>query len=240
MTRSMRFSIVTLPCLAGVFWLGAIGCSSSNEPSNTTMTTAGGSGGATGGSGGATGGSGGATGGSGGATTTTGTGGAGGTTGGAGGTTGGTGGAPDNFTPLCSQVPVTAAGEAPTKGGACTGTDSQLCYKTCGPNSVGFKSETCTGGIYAEQSGCDFPANGDYACYKIPTTISSMCPTTVPKASDPCTVPACTPCNLNGSYADSSGAAKQGYCVCPASASGMGKWTCASGTAWPCPNGKGC
>ena len=48
------------------------------------------------------------------------------------------------------------AGEAPTKGGVCTPSDTQLCYKTCGPLSIGFKSETCTGGVYVEQSGCSF------------------------------------------------------------------------------------
>jgi hypothetical protein len=34
---------------------------------------------------------------------------------------------------------------------------------------------------------------------------------------------------------DSGSNAKTGYCVCVNS-----KWSCASDTAWPCPNGPGC
>jgi hypothetical protein len=232
MSRTKRAFVVTLPILAGVFLFEAAGCSSSNEPSTTA---AGGSGGATTGN----------TGGTGGATTSTGTGGAGGTSGGSGGgsgtggSTGGSGGG-GNFSPLCSAVPITMAGEAPTKGGVCTATDTQLCYKTCGPLSVGFKSETCTSGLYVEQSGCSFP-DQDYACYKIPTPVSATCPTTVPQASQACTVAECTPCNVGGMYLDSGGASKEGFCVCPAAgSSGSRKWSCASLTAWPCPMGKGC
>lgn len=143
------------------------------------------------------------------------------------------------FSPLCSDVPPTAAG-APTKGGACSASDPQLCYKTCGPQSVGFKSETCTNGSYAEQTGCSFP-DADYACFKIPAAIDAKCPSTPPQATMPCDVPMCVPCNAGGNYLDSSGASKEGYCVCPAAGdSGMRKWSCASTTAWPCPNGKGC
>jgi hypothetical protein len=144
-----------------------------------------------------------------------------------------------NFSPLCSDVPATAAG-APTKGGACTATDSQLCYKTCGPQSVGFKSETCTNGAYVEQTGCSFP-DGDYACYKIPAAVDATCPKMPPQATMACDVAMCTPCNVDGNYLDSSGASKQGYCVCPeAGEMGMRKWSCASSTSWPCPLGKGC
>jgi hypothetical protein len=129
-------------------------------------------------------------------------------------------------------VPLTEAGVAPTKGGACTAKDSQLCYKTCGPQSIGFKSETCTNGTYVEQSGCSFPMGMDYACYKIPTAMDASCPATAPQASQPCTVKACTPCNVGGNYLDSTGASKVGYCVCPAAgANGTSKWSCASATA---------
>jgi hypothetical protein len=160
-----------------------------------------------------------------------------GTTGSSGGTTAASTGA---FDPLCSTL-LTAAAALPTKGGVCTATDPQLCFKTCGPKSVGFKSETCSGGTYQEQTGCSFPTGIDYSCYKIPTTIDPSCPTTVPQANTPCTVADCVPCNVNGGYNDSSGAAKTGYCVCPATAAGTpGKWTCASTTAWPCPAGQGC
>ena len=231
MIRTTRVLSPLWPTLAAVSWLCAVSCGGSNEPANTT------------GSGGES---------STVAATTTATTGAGGdsstvaaTSTGAGTSTTGAGtstgsGNPDMFTPLCAGL-TTAAGAAPTKGGACTGADPQLCYKTCGPQGIGFKSETCTGGLYAEQSGCSFPTGEDYSCYKIPAAIDASCPKAVPKASDPCTVAECTPCNLNGQYLDSSGASKAGYCVCPA-AGGMGtsKWSCASATAWPCPAGSGC
>jgi hypothetical protein len=158
--------------------------------------------------------------------------------------TGGTSGAAGasgtaSFTPLCAAL-TTAAGSAPTKSGVCTATDPQLCYKTCGPKSIGFKSETCTAGTYAEQSGCSFPP-GDYSCYKIPTAIDPSCPATVPQASQPCSVADCVLCNVGGNYLDSTGASKAGYCVCPVTTAGTpGKWSCASTTAWPCPGGQGC
>ena len=48
------------------------------------------------------------------------------------------------------------------KGGACAPTDVQLCYKTCGPEKAGVKSETCqTSGTYAEMSGCTFDCDRD-------------------------------------------------------------------------------
>jgi hypothetical protein len=131
------------------------------------------------------------------------------------------------------------AGPAPTKGGACTSSDPQLCYKTCGPESIGFKSETCTAGTYVEQSGCSFPPGMDYSCFKIPAMISAACPTTIPQAGMACTVAPCTLCNLNGAYLDSTSTMKMGYCVCPMG-TGMQKWSCASTTAWPCPAGQGC
>ena len=163
-----------------------------------------------------------------------------------GGTTGAAGASGTGaFEPLCANL-TTAAGSNPTKGGVCTSADPLLCYKTCGPKSVGFKSETCppTGGVYAEESGCEFPTGLDYSCFKIPEpwVADPTCPTdAAPKASTPCTVADCIPCNLNNGYFDSSGAAKTGYCVCPATSGGApGKWTCASSTAWPCPAGQGC
>ena len=170
-----------------------------------------------------------------GATTTTGTGATTATGGGAdaGGTTA------TSFQPLCSGL-TTAAGGAPSKGGACSSTDPQLCYKTCGPESKGFKSETCTSGSYAEQSGCTFPA-GDYSCYKIPGTVDPTCPTTAPQASQACTVAKCVICAGTTGYLDSTGASKTGYCVCPQDSDGNPtKWSCASTTAWPCPSANGC
>ena len=144
------------------------------------------------------------------------------------------------FDPLCSTL-LTAANALPTKGGVCTASDPQLCYKACGPKSIGFKSETCSGGTYQEQTGCSFPTGVDYSCYTIPSVIDPSCPTTVPQANTPCSVADCVLCNVNNGYNDSSGAAKTGYCVCPTTTAGTpGKWTCASTTAWPCPAGQGC
>jgi hypothetical protein len=149
-------------------------------------------------------------------------------------------GGSSEYSPSCTGL-TTEAGAAPTKSGACTANDPQLCYKTCGPESKGFKSETCTAGAYAEESGCHFPTSGNYACYKIPTTDDATCPTTAPKATTDCTVEQCVVCGKTTGYLDSSGSQKTGYCVCPAaSASGSRKWTCASSTAWPCPSGAGC
>ena len=149
-----------------------------------------------------------------------------------------------DFMPLCAGL-TTAAGMPPTKAGACVAADPQLCYKTCGPQSSGFKSETCTGGAYAEQSGCTFPDTLDAACFKLPTAQDATCPAAPPMASSECTVAPCTLCNggggPTGTYLDSKGASKIGYCVCPApGASGTSKWSCASTDAWPCPGGKGC
>jgi hypothetical protein len=123
----------------------------------------------------------------------------------------------------------------------CTSSDPQFCYKTCGPQDIGFKSETCTAGVYVEQSGCSFPTGVDYSCYKIPATISATCPTTIPQASMPCSVEPCTLCNVGGEYLDSTSTMKTGYCVCPAgTATAPSSWSCASATAWPCPAGEGC
>jgi hypothetical protein len=236
---------------------GSSGTTTGSGGSSGTTTGSGGSSGTTTGSGGAAGssaGSGGvagsSAGSSGSAGSSTGSGGSAGTSadsggGGAGGVAdagvgkdSGDGGGP--YSPLCSDVPLTGAGEVPTKGGVCTPTDTQLCYKTCGPLSIGFKSETCTGGSYVEQSSCSFP-DGDYSCYRIPPVISATCPTTTPQATQPCTVAECVLCNVAGNYLDSMGDEKQGYCVCAAAGdSGTRKWSCASTTSWPCPGGNGC
>ncbi|HVZ85991.1 MAG TPA: hypothetical protein VHG72_03430, partial [Polyangia bacterium] len=164
----------------------------------------------------------------------------GGTPGTGGATSTGTGGAGGSGTfgqPVCGT---TGANVAIAKSVACTSTDTQLCYKTCGPSGAsGVKSETCTNSAYVEMPGCSFPPGVDYSCYKIPTTVSSMCPTTAPQANMPCTVPTCTPCNVGGNYLDSTAASKTGWCVCTTS----GKWTCATtgtNSSWPCPGNTGC
>ncbi|MBN1655273.1 MAG: hypothetical protein JXA30_16010 [Deltaproteobacteria bacterium] len=143
--------------------------------------------------------------------------------------------------PHCEDF-TTAAGEKPGKNINCTEGDIQLCYKACGPETkkyVGYKSETCTNGVYVEQSGCTFPAGVDYSCYKIPETMDATCPTTVPQATQECSVAACVVCNVGGKYLTSGGEEKDGYCVCPEGGEAR-KWSCASTTAWPCPTGQGC
>lgn len=212
--------------------LSIIGCGS-NEPATNN-----GAGGATS-NGGAT-----TVASSGGATTVAASGGAAGQSNtGAGGSGPSSGGAGGGATPtsydMCSKY-TTAAGAAPKKDGACAASDPQLCYNTCGPESKGVKSETCTNGKYAEQSGCTFPP-ADYACYKLPSVVSDTCPTSAPTASQPCTVDKCVVCGGTTGYLDSSGNSKTGYCVCQHDADGNPtKWSCASTTAWPCPAGNGC
>ncbi|HMF40586.1 MAG TPA: hypothetical protein VKQ32_07825, partial [Polyangia bacterium] len=185
------------------------------------------------------------TGGTAGGTGGTGTGGTG--TGGTGTGGTGTGGTPGFGQPAC---PGTVA-----KGLGCAPSDPQLCYKNCGPQNIGRKSETCSpnpdGGItdggttssYTEMTGCAYDPAGDYSCYKVPTTANSACPAPadggtgtfgMPQASQACSVATCTPCNslgglATGQYLDSNAAMKQGFCVCVAN-----KWSCASDTAWPC------
>jgi hypothetical protein len=130
------------------------------------------------------------------------------------------------------------------KGATCARSSTQLCYRACGPNGVGFKSETCTRGAY-DEGDCQFPASGDYSCYAVlaPYHLPAACPTAVPRAADTCDVPACTPCfggaTNNPQYQDSTGAQKTGYCVC----NDAGIWTCATSTdpsSWPCPGNPGC
>jgi hypothetical protein len=128
------------------------------------------------------------------------------------------------------------------KGASCNTSSVHFCYRTCGPDSVGFKSETCQGGAYVEGN-CQFPASGDYSCYSIPNRLPSECPGTVPRAAEACDVPLCTPCfggtMMNPQYQDSSGSQKTGYCVC----NDAGVWTCATSTdpsSWPCPGNTGC
>ncbi|MFZ5896984.1 MAG: hypothetical protein ACOY0T_38355 [Myxococcota bacterium] len=234
----LTISASLLLMLAG---FGAAACSSENSPSTSANggSTSSANGGAANTSGGATSSSGGAASANGGATTANG-GATGSSNGGSTASTSGGATSSGNFMPSCTGL--MASGAEPTKGGPCTASDPQVCYKTCGPASSGFKSETCTGGVYAEGA-CEFPAEKDYSCYKIPAMIDrTACGTTTPKASTECMVPECTLCNdASGQYQDSSGAAKTGYCVCgAANSSGVRKWTCASATAWPCPNGKGC
>jgi hypothetical protein len=146
-----------------------------------------------------------------------------------------------DFMPPCFLGPTTA-GEEILKGTPCTSADPQLCYRPCGPNQSGWKTEECLAGVYAEGD-CRFPTDQDYACYKIPDPIDeAACKVTAPPAAtNPCDAPACTVCNFGGFYEDSGGDAKEGFCVCrEPDAEGVRRWTCASVTAWPCPFSSGC
>ena len=188
-----------------------------------------GTGGATNGTGGASvGTSGGSSGTSGGSSASSGTGGASDGSGGSGATGGG------------GSTPVGVACTTQAKGGAClTPTDS--CAKTCGPKnatnvSTGAKTETCAAAAYVEGA-CAFPA-GDYTCFKV-TAATAACPAAT-AANGACAITSCMPCS---GYADSTGAAKIGFCHCVNS-----KWSCGSAKEWPCqatgvstsPGGTGC
>lgn len=167
--------------------------------------------------------------------------------------TGGTGGSagtvvnppphPD-FMPPCFEH-MTTAGEEILKGTPCTPDDVQSCYRPCGPAQVGWKLEECRAGVYAEEP-CLFPADGNYACYKLPDDPEdideSVCEVTAPPAAtDECSAPACMACNFDGFYEDTGGDAKEGYCVCrDPDAMGVRRWTCASTMSWPCPTSNGC
>ena len=229
MTKRMAPFCGTVALLAQVFLFQ--GCGGSNNGIGATGGTPGsGTGGETTATGGGTG--------------TGGTPGTGGTTTATGGTPG-TAGASGFGQPACGN---TAAGTAIAKGVTCTAADPALCYKTCGPEKTGVKSETCPagGGTYGEMTGCSFDPTRNFSCYKIPTLQDASCPADVIQSGDPCTINDCIVCggpsatNAAGAgYKDSGGNMKPGYCVCQASAT-MPTWSCASTTAWPCPTGLGC
>jgi hypothetical protein len=132
------------------------------------------------------------------------------------------------------------------QGGACTPMDQQFCYKPCGPEMKGVRSETCrSSGLYAEMDGCSYDPTRDYACYRIPVEPDSACAAT-PQAGAVCDVPACRPCNsrggiVRGEFFSAAGAATIGWCVCQApDAGGKRTWSCANAATWPCPLGSGC
>src|SRR5262245_24691599 len=137
---------------------------------------------------------------------------------------------------------------AVSKGVPCGSGEVQFCYKPCGPEKIGMRSETCdVSGVYYEMPGCSFDPNWEYSCYRISTVANTMCAAGVtPQASAACDLPPCVVCNslqglTGGQYLDSSGAVKVGYCVCTVpNAAGVRTWSCASDTAWPCPLGYGC
>jgi hypothetical protein len=130
----------------------------------------------------------------------------------------------------------------------CGPDDVQLCYKRCGPESVGVKASVCQpNGVYEDMSGCTFDPTRDHSCYKIPAAANSACPSEMTlQGTSPCDIDPCVLCNTlgglpGGQYVDSTGAPKVGYCVCrPPNDAGVRTWSCASDTSWPCPLGAGC
>jgi hypothetical protein len=139
-------------------------------------------------------------------------------------------------------LPSPTCPEGVSKGSPCSA-GLPTCYKSCGPNNLGYKLETCVAsGMYDElKEGCDFPVGPDYSCYKVPLSLPPGCPVaTVPRAGQACQVASCISC-FGGSasypqYQDSTGMQKTGLCVC----TDGGSWTCASSPSWPCPKGEGC
>ena len=133
------------------------------------------------------------------------------------------------------------------EGRECAPADVQFCYKSCGPEGVGVKSETCrSSGLYNEMVGCSYDLSRDYSCYRIPSAPSDGCGTPTPQAGQPCDVPACLVCNsrqglVDGEYFSAGGAVTEGWCVCSASGTaGTRTWSCANASMWPCPLGRGC
>ena len=132
------------------------------------------------------------------------------------------------------------------QGGACTAMDQQFCYKPCGPEGAGVRSETCrSSGLYAEMEGCSYDPTRDYSCYRIPAEPDAAC-AAAPQAGAACDLPACRPCNsrggiVRGEYFSAAGAATTGWCVCQEpDAAGKRTWSCANASTWPCPLGSGC
>jgi hypothetical protein len=149
--------------------------------------------------------------------------GAGGSATGAGGSTTGAGGAGGSNVALC---PTTISDKVtPCVAGA------DVCPKTCGVESKGSKTCTCTGGVYvcdAAVGACKYPAGTDLACYKLPATVAA-CGTPSPVSNSACTAGDCMACS---GYLDSGMVAKTGFCVC-VGVVGAKKWRCASDKEWP-------
>lgn len=222
---------------------GAAGSSAGSSTAGGGQTSAGASGGGASGGESASG-----PGGDAGESTSGGSAGSGGGSAGTGGSMGGQGASAGNppidpnFSPPCFLGPTVSGDEEIKKGVSCTTEDPPVCYRTCGPNQTGWKTETCTAGVYAEGD-CSFPADKDYSCYRIPDPIDvSACGLSAPPAAtDECTAPLCMTCNFDGFYQDTGTDVKEGFCVCrEPDAMGVRRWTCASATAWPCPLNQGC
>jgi len=100
-------------------------------------------------------------------------------------------------------------------------------YKTCGPKSVGFKSNLLRGRL-RRAVGLQLPA-GDYSCYKNSHNHRRDLPHCGrAQASTQCSVADCVPCNLNGNYLDSTSATSRATVCAQPRRPGHGQWTCAS------------
>jgi hypothetical protein len=84
------------------------------------------------------------------------------------------------------------------------------------------------GGVWTCDS-CTFPP-GDYSCYDLPSGNIRACPSGTQSGITACT----GRCTICSGYVESTGAEKNGYCVCePDAASAPGTYHCASSAEWP-------
>ena len=120
----------------------------------------------------------------------------------------------------------------------------QFCYKTCGPEKTGVKSETCTtAGTYAEMSGCSSTRPGllllqdpDGGQHGLPRGRDAA------GLERPATVPALHALQQHAAASSAASTSTRPAPPRPAAASARsrtrtarGTWSCASDTAWPCP-----
>jgi hypothetical protein len=214
MRRTKRVLVVTLQILSAVFACEVAGCSDSHDPSTTPGS--GGTGGSATGTGGSATGTGGASGAS------TGSGGTGGSTTGGGGSGGaggsGAGGATDGgggFSPLCSAVPLTMAGEAPTKGGVCIASDTQLCYKTCGPRASASNQKLAWAGSTSSSPVAAFAGPGLRLLQDSGGGEHDLPGGSSLRRRKPARLPSAPLAMWAGLPLDSSGASRKATCVCP-------------------------
>lgn len=144
----------------------------------------------------------------------------------------------DDFEPPVAMACGSGAhdqGECPSAVGV-----GSSCSRTCGPARMGTENCECMAASSCSQSSqanclrcspCSFDPAKSYSCYALPQPTPS-CPRNggVIQSGYPCPFAACQPCATN--YLDSSGAMKEGYCVCDHPSC---KWSCATREDWPKP-----
>lgn len=147
----------------------------------------------------------------------------------------------------------TKSGAAIAKNVPCTAEDTQSCYVACGVMGLGYKLETCVGGVYTDNGWCMYDPGCDYSCFKLPDKPDPGCPTTEPAAPrhlSPCSLPPCVVCGVTSTEATTGfrdaaqGMMKVGPCICvPAGIAADGieitpqRWSCNGGSYWPCKIG---